>query len=89
MSGPDALSGASVPVNGLRRDGAVASEAFQPTTPDGAGTALLGPSVADQIARRAHLILSRGRAGLYIQLEPKELGKVRVYVELGSEGVHV
>lgn len=49
----------------------------------------LNYSVIDQIARRAQLVVGRGRTGLIIQLEPKELGKVRVYVSTSSEGLHV
>ena len=49
----------------------------------------LATSVVEQIARKAQFIASRGRSGLSIQLEPQELGKVRVYVSMGSGGLHV
>lgn len=46
-------------------------------------------SVVDQIARNAHLFLARGRTGLSIELEPRELGKVGIHVSVGSEGLHI
>jgi len=55
----------------------------------GSSGAQLGASVVEQIAQRAHLVLRNGRAGMDIQLEPEELGKVRVHVGFGSEGLHV
>lgn len=55
----------------------------------GSSGAHLGASVVEQIAQRAHLVLRNGRAGVDIQLEPEELGKVRVHVGFGSEGLHV
>ncbi|MCL5960085.1 MAG: flagellar hook-length control protein FliK [Chloroflexi bacterium] len=49
----------------------------------------LSASIADQIARRANLMLGRGRAALSLQLDPPELGKVRVHVSFSSDGLQV
>ncbi len=84
-SGPDTgptlytVHNTLVPTNGNIRMGA----------PDGPGAPPIGPSLVEQIAQRAHIFMAQGRAGLNIQLEPEELGKVRVYVGLGSEGLQV
>lgn len=53
------------------------------------GATTASASVVEQIARRAHLIVARGQVGLSIQLEPEELGTVRVQVSMGSRGLHV
>jgi flagellar hook-length control protein FliK len=49
----------------------------------------LKQSVADQIAQQANLLLTPGRKAMTIQLEPKELGKVRVHVSVDASGLHV
>ncbi|MCL4533633.1 MAG: flagellar hook-length control protein FliK [Bacteroidetes bacterium] len=71
--------------------GEPAAPALQATAagPQGSAAGSLRASVAEQIARRAHLAVGQGRAGLSIQLEPKDLGKVQVHVSIGADGLRV
>ena len=46
-------------------------------------------SIVEQIARRAQLVSARGRSRMVIQLEPKDLGKVRVHLSVGANGMDV
>lgn len=83
----------ATPVGGglSRPDRAMAGSVHMAQHPRGEERAasLLNASVVEQIASRAQLISARSRTGLSLQLEPKELGKVRVYIGVGPDGLHV
>ncbi len=81
----DAAIATRPPPGGM--EAAPAAEAA-PANVDGTSSALLRASVIEQIARRAHLAV-RGRGGLSIQLEPRDLGKVQVHVTMGNDGLRV
>jgi len=76
-------------IDGERRAMASADQMVQRASQDGFPASVLSDSVAQQIANRASLLVARGRTGLSIQLEPKELGKVQVHVTEGANGFHI
>ncbi|MCL5961965.1 MAG: flagellar hook-length control protein FliK [Chloroflexi bacterium] len=71
------------------QDGAVAGAPRQASDASSLPTELSSFAIVEQIVSRARLVMSRGRAGLNIQLEPKELGKVRIQLSQGPDGLLV
>ena len=86
---PQTAPGNADPANTSGQILATAGKGAKSPRSEGSATSLLKASVVEQIARRAQLISARSRTGISIQLEPKDLGKVRVYVGVGSDGLHV
>lgn len=50
---------------------------------------ILRASVVEQITRHIRLATLRGRSGLSIQLEPRDLGRVQVHVSSGTDGLRI